>query len=118
VPVTHGQHLLVLTFKVCVATMIDRATAVREAVRAEIAEAEAELGAADGADVAELDDFGRGGEGGGDGGGGGGELEVAFGQNEDGRDNGLPPTATVLVSPEGIRVVLLGSTHVSFSSVR
>ena len=100
--------------------MIDRATAVREAVRAEIAEAEAELGAADGADVAELDDFGRGGEGGGDdgGGGGGGELEVAVGQNEDGSDNGLPPTATVLVPPEGIRVVLLGSTHVSFSSVR
>lgn len=29
----------------------------------------------------------------------------------------LPSTATVLMSPEGIRVILLGSTHVSFTSV-
>ena len=94
--------------------MTDRAMAVREAVRAEIAEAEAELVAADGvhdeAAPAEEDGVGGGGDG----------ADVA-GIDEEGGDpdshHDLPPTATVLMSPEGIRVVLLGSTHVSFSSV-
>lgn len=90
--------------------MTDRAMAVREAVRAEIAEAEAELVAADGVhnEAAPAED-------------GGGDGDVA-GASEGGAgpsqsNDDLPPTATVLTSPEGIRVVLLGSTHVSFSSV-
>jgi hypothetical protein len=29
----------------------------------------------------------------------------------------MPPTATILTSPEGIKVVIFGSTHISFTSV-